>query len=714
MQNERFSHICRIRKLILGFILPVFLSGSVWAHSPGEIFMHWPSLVMDAAGTPYVAYTDRGSQQQFTVAKFEKGAWVSMGLPGASLRWSMFPSLALDATGVPYVAFIGEAAGRDRSKFMMMKFGGDAWVPVSSPSHDSGCKNSSIIHRPLAFNADGELFVACTGGYVENNNIRHALSVMKSEGGARVSLGVLGVSAENHSLHIPPSMALSTAGVPFFSYLEVANDNSTKLLVGKIEGGTGVPVGSVDFPPKTGLMFSSMALDGAGIPYVAYTDVIHDNKLSVVRFSGGRKVHVGLPGFTPEKGMIPSLAFDKAGVPYVAYVRVPADVHRAESDDRAGRLSVMKFEGGKWVSVGSPGFSLRVAGLFSLALDASGVPYVAYKGIADDEANVTKDALSVMKFEGGKWIFVGQQGISFGKAEPNTEQPPIATRSVPPKTQAQRIETVKRAAEEGDARAQFDLGRLYVEGKGVPRNDAEAVKWFRKAAEQGNALAQSNLGWMYIKGFGVARNNVEAAKWYRKAAEQGVPDAQNMLGVIYSKGVSVEQNYAEALRWFTLAAENGSTTAQQNLSRMYANGDGVPRNDAESVKWLRKAAEQGLVEAQADLGVMYVLGRGVEKDNAEALKWYRKAAEQGNAKGQNNLGSMYYNGLGVAQDDAEAMKWYVLAAEQGFVKALFNIGGMHAQGRGVPQNDAEAVKWYKKAAKKGDKDAQTALQKMGK
>lgn len=47
------------------------------------------------------------------------------------------------------------------------------------------------------------------------------------------------------------------------------------------------------------------------------------------------------------------------------------------------------------------------------------------------------------------------------------------------------------------------------------------MEWYRKAAEQGDAAAQYNLGWMYWKGHGVWQSDTEAMKWYRKAAEQG-------------------------------------------------------------------------------------------------------------------------------------------------------------------------------------------------
>jgi TPR repeat protein len=75
------------------------------------------------------------------------------------------------------------------------------------------------------------------------------------------------------------------------------------------------------------------------------------------------------------------------------------------------------------------------------------------------------------------------------------------------------------AAEQGNARAQLQIGYQYNYGEGVPVNAAEAVKWYRRAAEQGDAAAESNLGGMYEDGKGVPEDWVEAARWYGKAAE---------------------------------------------------------------------------------------------------------------------------------------------------------------------------------------------------
>ena len=56
------------------------------------------------------------------------------------------------------------------------------------------------------------------------------------------------------------------------------------------------------------------------------------------------------------------------------------------------------------------------------------------------------------------------------------------------------FDETKAAAEQGDAVAQNNLGYMYDNGYGVPENDAEAIKWYRKAADQGHANAQYNLG----------------------------------------------------------------------------------------------------------------------------------------------------------------------------------------------------------------------------
>ena len=274
---------------------------------------------------------------------------------------------------------------------------------------------------------------------------------------------------------------------------------------------------------------------------------------------------------------------------------------------------------------------------------------------------------------------------------------------------AEALKWYKKAADLENPEAQYDIGELYWNGKGVKQDYAEAVKWYKKAAELGNATAQNDIGWCYQKGYGVKQDYAEALKWYRKAAEKGNITAPNNIGWLYQNGYGVKQDYAEAVKWYKKAAELGNATAQYNIGNLYWNGRGVKQDYAEAVKWYKKAAELGNATAQNDTGWCYQNGYGVKQDYAEALKWYRKAAELGNATAQNNIGWLYQKGYGVKQDYAEAVKWYRKAAELGNDAAQNNIGWLYQNGYGVKQDYAEALKWYKKAADLGNASAQNNI-----
>ena len=166
---------------------------------------------------------------------------------------------------------------------------------------------------------------------------------------------------------------------------------------------------------------------------------------------------------------------------------------------------------------------------------------------------------------------------------------------------------------------------------------AEAVKWYRKAAEQGYADAQCDLGYCYHCGLGVSTNYDEAVKWFLKAAGQGDSTAQYNLGCCYSVGKGVSKELTKAVMWYRMAAMQGNASAQYRLGYCYDYGYGVEIDHVEAVKWYREAAGQGNTSAQYELGCCYKSGIGVRQNAAEAVKWYRKAAEQGDTKAQRAL-----------------------------------------------------------------------------
>ena len=87
---------------------------------------------------------------------------------------------------------------------------------------------------------------------------------------------------------------------------------------------------------------------------------------------------------------------------------------------------------------------------------------------------------------------------------------------------------------------------------------AAALREWSALAEQGNTLAQFSLGWLYEDGRGVTQDHKEAVKWYLKAAEQGFEDAQFNLGVMYMNGQGVLQNNIYAYIWVNIAASSGN------------------------------------------------------------------------------------------------------------------------------------------------------------
>lgn len=116
--------------------------------------------------------------------------------------------------------------------------------------------------------------------------------------------------------------------------------------------------------------------------------------------------------------------------------------------------------------------------------------------------------------------------------------------------------------------------------------------WYRKAAEQGDAQAQFNLGVAYDNGEGVPQDVQRAAAWTRKAAEQGHANAQYNLGVSYENTAKACQRRSPSSGLYRKAAEQGNTLAQYNLGVIYSNGQGVPQDAAQGITWYRKAAEQ--------------------------------------------------------------------------------------------------------------------------
>jgi len=92
------------------------------------------------------------------------------------------------------------------------------------------------------------------------------------------------------------------------------------------------------------------------------------------------------------------------------------------------------------------------------------------------------------------------------------------------------VRLLRPLAEQGDARAQYQLGTRYFTGAGVSQDYAEALKWFRLSADQENADGQGALGSMYYTGRGVHQDYVLAHMWFNlSAARGGSPERRDSI-----------------------------------------------------------------------------------------------------------------------------------------------------------------------------------------
>lgn len=156
---------------------------------------------------------------------------------------------------------------------------------------------------------------------------------------------------------------------------------------------------------------------------------------------------------------------------------------------------------------------------------------------------------------------------------------------------------LRQAAANGDARAQFEIGAIYTEGRALAQDYKAAATWYERAAAQGFVPAEYRLGNLYEVGNGVDKDLEIARLWYQRGAEAGNRMAMHNLAALYASGQLGDQQFETAAEWFERAANLGMTDSQFNLGMLHARGLGVDQNLEESYKWFSLAARSGDVDA---------------------------------------------------------------------------------------------------------------------
>ncbi len=266
------------------------------------------------------------------------------------------------------------------------------------------------------------------------------------------------------------------------------------------------------------------------------------------------------------------------------------------------------------------------------------------------------------------------------------------------------------AAQQGDTRAEYGIGRAYARGVGIPEDDYQGSKYYLRAAEKGYAKAQTNLGFQYHFGKGVAKDLNKARYWYEKGSAGGNVTGTFNLGVLYRDGTGVERDAKKAFEFFKKAAGEGMKNAQHELGAAYQYARGVERDNKAAFDWYLKAADQGYMASNAKVGYYYLYGApGVPKNRAEAHPYLDRAVADGHLLSHYYKGLAYSQGWGISRDFKKARPLMLVAAKGGIGGAMYNYGYWLESGRGGPRDYAEAMKWYRKGADKGHGDSMSGV-----
>lgn len=273
--------------------------------------------------TPYIAYSDEDQGNKATVRKLKSDGtgWETVGTVGFSAGAVKDISIAFDNTGIPYVVY-SDASKSDKA--VIMKYNGTAWEAVGDA--------------------------------------------------AGISTGAASYT----------SIALCSSNVPHVVYSDAGNGG--KAVVMKFNGTAWEAVGTATGISAGSTAYTSIAIYDCA-PYVAYKDIQNGGKAAVIKWDGtiwsvvgpGAVADSGPPAVvesrlsTGEANYI-SMAINSAGIPYVAYQNM-------DSTTPVGKLTVVKLknDGTGWDAVGARGgFTGAEVSYVSLALNV-GVPYVTMR-----------------------------------------------------------------------------------------------------------------------------------------------------------------------------------------------------------------------------------------------------------------------------------------------------------------------------------------------
>ncbi len=255
------------------------------------------SMALSSTGYPYIAASDSTQNGRTTVKRFTGTSWINVGLPGFSASKVINPTLVLSKKDIPFVASWDE----------VMRYNGNSWDKlgnIQGINLTHGINNGSAI----AIDNNEVPFVA--------GQSHSSLSILKFIGTDWEVVGNSGFADVSGSGIY--SLAMTALGEPIVAFSDNLNESKITVMVFRKGSWQILGVAGFSLVPVT---MTSVVVSSAGVPYVAFNGEGTGSSATIMRFNGTMWETVGVRGFTTDLANL-SLAVDELGVPFLAYTDI--------------------------------------------------------------------------------------------------------------------------------------------------------------------------------------------------------------------------------------------------------------------------------------------------------------------------------------------------------------------------------------------------------
>jgi TPR repeat protein len=224
------------------------------------------------------------------------------------------------------------------------------------------------------------------------------------------------------------------------------------------------------------------------------------------------------------------------------------------------------------------------------------------------------------------------------------------------------------------------------------------IATLRRAAEAGNLRARYWLGRRYEKGLFTPENRAEAIRWYVAARRD--PEALSALGACFMDASLDERAHRRAIRLLTRAARRRQPKALWNLAMMALRGIGCRKDECQARALLREGAALGDAHAMVFLARLGLWNRNPEASSDDIDAWFAKAAALGHPE------ACMYHGRNLRNADPRAaMAWLAKGARQGHAESMYELSVLRFRPDCRPDDLPRIIALCRRSAEMGYRDA---------